>query len=294
MKKKIAFIINPISGTNSKEKLPDLLMDKIDKAIFDADVVVTEYRLHGQRLAKQYADANYYAVIAVGGDGTVNEVASSLRHTNTALGIIPNGSGNGLARHLQIPMNISKAIEHLNHSEIIQIDYGLVNDRPFFCTCGTGFDAYVSTEFAKGEHRGILAYLEKIIKGYFNYKPQNYHLVGNDVDIQSKAFLLTFANASQWGNNAYIAPKASVQDGCMDISILSKLPIISIPSIAIQLFTKTVDKDFLMTTLRASSVTLYREATGPFHFDGEPYEEGTQIKVKMVKEGLKVLVKKRF
>ena len=286
--------MNPISGTTSKEQLPGLLMDKIDKTIFDAEVVFTEYKQHGSKLAKQYVDLGYYAVVAVGGDGTINEIASSLRHSNTALGIIPNGSGNGLARHLRIPMNISKAITHLNHSEVIHIDYGLVNNRPFFCTCGTGFDAYVSTEFAKGEHRGILAYLDKVIKGFFNYKSQNYHLVGRDIDVKTKAFLFTFANASQWGNNAYIAPKASVQDGCMDISILSKLPIIAIPSLAIQLFSKTLDKDMLMTTLRASSVTLYRDESGPFHFDGEPYEEGKVIEVKMVKDGLRVLVKKRF
>lgn len=217
-----------------------------------------------------------------------------MRHTDTALGIIPSGSGNGLARHLEIPLNVKKALETLNHSEPILIDYGMVNENPFFCTCGTGFDAYVSTEFAKGEHRGIMAYLEKIITGYFNYKSQRYQLKGEDIDLNVKAFVLTFANASQWGNNAYIAPRASVQDGKMDVSIMSNFPVIAIPSLAIQLFTKTIDKDFFMTTLSAEEIMLKRDVPGPFHYDGEPYEEGTDIRVSMVKDGLKVLVRKRF
>ncbi len=294
MKKKIAFIINPISGTSNKKGLPEQILAVLDTGQFEPDFVVTEHRFHGRELAAGFAASGYHAVIAVGGDGTVNEVACSLRHTETALGIIPTGSGNGLARHFQIPLAVKRAVELLNHSETILMDYGLVNNHPFFCTCGTGFDAYVSTEFAKGKERGIMAYLEKIITGYFNYRSQQYHLTGDNIDLKTKAFVLTFANASQWGNNAYIAPQASVQDGKMDISILSNFPVIAIPSLALQLFTKTIDKDFFMTTLRAEEVTLHRTAPGPFHFDGEPYEEGTEISVKMVRDGLKMLVKKRY
>ena len=205
-----------------------------------------------------------------------------------------SGSGNGLARHLGIPMSIRKAIQMLNHSEAIYMDYGLVNERPFFCTCGTGFDAYVSTEFAKGKRRGIMSYIEKIITGYFSYKSQNYHLLGEGIDLKAKAFVLTFANASQWGNNAYIAPQASVQDGQIDISIMSNFPVIAIPTLALNLFAKNINKDLFMTTLRAKSIVLMREESGPFHYDGEPYEEGKEIHVKTVPDGLKVLVKKRY
>ena len=105
---------------------------------------------------------------------------------------------------------------------------------------------------------------------------------------------MTFANAAQWGNNAYIAPLASVQDGKMDISIMSSFPIIAIPTLALQLFTKTIDKDLFMTTLRTNEVHLTREEPGPFHYDGEPYEEGKKIHVKMVADGLRVMVQKRF
>jgi diacylglycerol kinase (ATP) len=294
MKQKIAFIINPISGTGSKNNLPELIRDNLDMSQYAPEIITTEHRFHGRDLAKDFAAKDYYAVVAVGGDGTVNEIASSIIHTDTALGIIPNGSGNGLARHLDIPMNVKKAVQHLNHSEQIFIDYGMVNGNPFFCTCGTGFDAYVSTEFAKGKQRGVMAYIEKMITGYFNYKSQQYHLVGEGIDLETKAFVLTFANAAQWGNNAYIAPLASVQDGKIDISILGNFPVIAIPTLALQLLTKTIDKDFFMTSLRTEEVTLYRDAPGPFHFDGEPYEEGQEIHVKMVKDGLRVLVGKRF
>ena len=294
MKTKIAFIINPQSGTEKKGELPTLIQQELNAAVFDSEIVFTQFRGHGTLLAKEYVEKKYDWVIAVGGDGTVNEIARSLVHSDTSLGIIPIGSGNGLARHLGIPMNTKKAIQQLNQSEPIFMDYGIVNDKPFFCTCGTGFDAYVSTQFAKGKKRGVMSYVEKIITGYFNYKSQNYHLIGDGIDLDAKAFVLTFANASQWGNNAYIAPQASVQDGKIDISIMSNFPIIAIPTLALQLFAKTIDKDLFMTTLRSDNITLTREEAGPFHYDGEPYEEGTKIVVKTIQDGLKVLVKKRF
>ncbi|MEI8085547.1 MAG: YegS/Rv2252/BmrU family lipid kinase [Paludibacter sp.] len=294
MRIKIAFIINPHSGTGKKKDLPLLIHQNLDEKLYNPEIVYTNHQGHGTELSKAYVARKFQIVVAVGGDGTVNEVAKALVHTNTTLGIIPMGSGNGLARHLGIPMNVTKAIQQLNSSESIYMDYGLVNERPFFCTCGTGFDAYVSTEFAKGKKRGVMSYIEKIITGYFSYKSQNYHLQGDGIDLKAKAFVLTFANASQWGNNVYIAPQASVQDGKIDISIMSNFPIIAIPTLALQLFAKTIDKDLFMTTLRADKITLTREESGPFHYDGEPYVEGTEIHVKTVVDGLKVLVKKRF
>lgn len=294
MKRRIAFIINPISGTIKKKQLPELIQKELDKELFDDEIVFTEYRGHGTDLARKFVEEGYDVVTAVGGDGTVNEIAKALVHTNTTLAIIPVGSGNGLARHLGLPMQVHKAVQALNHSESIRIDYGKVNGKPFFCTCGTGFDAYVSMEFAKGQNRGVIKYVEKMITGYFSYKPQNCHLVGDGIDLKSKAFVMTFANAAQWGNNAYIAPQASVQDGKMDISIMSNFPVIAIPSIALQLFTKTIDKDFFVSTLRAREVTLFRDEEGPFHYDGEPFQEGKEIKVEVIPDGLLVFVKKRF
>jgi YegS/Rv2252/BmrU family lipid kinase len=295
MKKRIAFIINPMSGTRTKAGLPGILRRELDpKQYDDFRILHTEYKGHGTQLSAQLVREGYNVVVAVGGDGTVNEVARSLIHTNVALGIIPAGSGNGLSRHLNIPTNVVKATQLLNKSEVIKTDYGIVNGKPFFCTCGTGFDAYVSMEFARGKKRGIIGYLEKMVTGYFNYEPQNYKLSGDDINLDGKAFVITFANAAQWGNNAYIAPEASVQDGLLDVSIISKVPVIAIPTLALQLFTKNIHNDLLVTTLRTSEITLIRDHPGPFHYDGEPYNEGEKIEIRMVPDGLNVLVKKRF
>lgn len=292
--KRIAFIINPISGTKKKDKLPRLIQDNIDTSEFECCIHFTEYKGHGREMAQRFSNEGYYAVVAVGGDGTVNEVAGGLIGTQTALGIIPVGSGNGLARHLHISMQPEKAIRMLNHSEIIQADYGIENGKPFFCTCGTGFDAFISSEFAKAGKRGLLTYIERMITGYFGYKSEHYQLVGNGIDIKTKAFVITFANASQWGNNAYIAPHASIQDGKMDIAILSNFPLIVAPSLALQLFTKTIDKDMFMNTLKTDKIKLIREHEGVFHYDGEPVNEPAEIEIEIIRDGLNILTEKRF
>lgn len=296
MKKRIAFIVNPVSGTSSKENMSESIYKITDNDQYsECRVFYTQRKGHGTELAAQFVNAGFDVVVAVGGDGTVNEVAKALVHTPTALGVISTGSGNGLARHLKIPMNFTKAVEQLNFAEIIKMDYGLVNEtKPFFGTCGTGFDAYVSELFAKGTKRGMMGYVEKMVTGYLNYEPQHYRLKGKDIDLDGNAFVITFANASQWGYNAYIAPNASVQDGLIDISVITNVPVIAIPTLAFQLFTKTIKKDLLVSTLRTDEITLLRDQSGPFHLDGDPHEEGKEIHIRMVPDGLNVMVKKRF
>ena len=207
-KKKISFIINPKSGTQSKEQILHLLDEKLDKAKYVQEVIYTEYAGHAVEIAAQKAKENVHAVVAIGGDGTINEIARSLVHTKTALGIIPCGSGNGLARHLQISMEPKKAIEIINEGIIDVIDYGKINEVPFFCTCGVGFDAFVSLKFAKAGRRGPLTYLEKTLLESLKYQPETYELETEDGTLKYKAFLIACGNASQYGNNAYIAPQA--------------------------------------------------------------------------------------
>lgn len=295
MKKKIAFIINPASGTTEKKTVEKYILQLLNPEMYlSPSVAYTTHRHHATDLARNFSLLGYDIVVAVGGDGTVNEVATALIGSETALGLVSMGSGNGLARHLHIPMDFQKAIKQLNHSETIKIDYGIVNEKPFFCTCGTGFDAYISQKIEHSKKRGMVGYLEKMLKGYFNYEPEVYHLQGDGIDVRGEAFVITFANAAQWGFNAYIAPKASVQDGLIDISIISRMPVIAIPSIAFQLFTKTIHKDLLVNTLKSKEIILLREKVGPFHRDGEAYEEGKEIRIKIIENGLNVLVKKRF
>ena len=291
--KNIAFIVNPISGTKTKNRLAKLIRELLDPQQFAPIVVVTEYAGHATQLAQQFAMQDYYAVIAVGGDGTVNEVASGLIGTNTALGIIPNGSGNGFARHLDISTRMNRAIEMLNTSEPIYVDYGLVNDRPFFSTCGVGFDAVVAQDFSNSE-RGIKGYIQSILKDIFQYKPETYHIKGEGIDQTTTAFLINFANAGQWGYDAYIAPKASVQDGCLDVAIASEFPLVVAPGLALCLFTKTIDETLRLNTLRTKEITLTRQSEGVAHIDGTPIIMPAELHVKIVEDGLKVLVKKRF
>lgn len=291
--KNIAFIINPISGTKTKNRVTKLIRDLLDPLQFAPTVVVTEYAGHATQLAQQFAMQEYYAVVAVGGDGTVNEVASGLIGTNTALGIIPCGSGNGFARHLDISTRMNRAIEMLNNSEAIQVDYGLVNDKPFFSTCGVGFDAVVAQDFSDSD-RGLKGYVQSIFKDLFQYQPENYHLAGEGIDQTTTAFLINFANAGQWGYDAYIAPKASVQDGWLDVAIVSKFPMVIAPGLALSLFTKNIDDMLHMNTLRTKEITLTRDNEGIAHIDGTPVNMPAQLHVKIVEDGLKVLVKKRF
>lgn len=289
----IAFIVNPISGTKAKSRVAKLIRELLDTQQFAPTVVVTEYAGHATQLAQQFAMQDYYAVVAVGGDGTVNEVACGLIGTNTALGIIPNGSGNGFARHLDISTRMNRAIEMLNSSEVINVDYGLVNDIPFFSTFGVGFDAVVAHDFADS-NRGFKGYVQSIFKDLFQYKPETYHLAGEGFDMDSKAFLINFANAGQWGYDAYIAPKASVQDGLLDVAIVTEFPMTAAPGLALSLFTKDIDENLHMNTIRTKQMTLTRNSEGPAHIDGTPATLPAQLHVRIVEDGLKVLVKKRF
>ena len=296
--KNIAFIINPVSGSKEtqkeKRKLPKVIMQVLDESQWLPNITFTEYAGHATELARQYARMGFDAVVAVGGDGTVNEVACGLRDSKTALGIIPMGSGNGFARHLNIPVRPQKALEVINHSEPISVDYGLANGKLFVSTCGTGFDALVADNFAGSNKRGFMTYLQNVLKEAFAYQPQTYHLVGDGIDVTHRAFLITFANANQWGYEALIAPKASIQDGKMDIMLMSSHALIGSASLALRLFAGSIDDSHFMDTIRAQEVTLEREVAGPFHIDGDPVEMDKDIHIKIVADGLRVLAEKRF
>ena len=287
---KIAFIINPVSGTNNKSKICQTIENELDTELFEPIFAFTEYCGHAKELAKKFAEDGVKFVVAVGGDGTINETASALVHTESVLGIIPVGSGNGFALHTGIPKNVKKAVQKLNSANVVSVDYGLKNGQPFFCTCGVGFDAFVSTEFAKSGKRGFINYIKKSISCYFSYQPEKYSLLGNDIDMDINAFLITFANASQWGNNAYIAPRASITDGLLDIAIMSKFPLFAAPLFALELFTKKIDKNLYMNIIQTNEITLFREKDGAFHFDGEPCLEGEKINIKIVEKGLKIMI----
>ena len=288
-KKKIVFILNPISGTSSKKGIPDLIDQTIDGERFDHELRLTEYAGHAAEIAKTCAQEGVDIVVAIGGDGTVNEVARSLVHTKTALGIIPCGSGNGLARHLCLPMDVKKALQIINDCTIEAFDYGVINDLPFFCTCGMGFDAFISLKFAEAGKRGPITYVENVLKEGLKYKPETYEVSDETGARKYKAFLIACANASQYGNNAYIAPGATMKDGEMDVVIMEPFDVLDAPQIAADLFMKTFGNNSKIKTFRAKQIHIHRKGPGAIHFDGDPIMTDADIDVHIEHNGIKIV-----
>ena len=290
VKDKVCLIINPISGTESKKYIPEEVAAAIDQKKYDLLIRVTGYPNHASEIARQAVKEKYKFVITAGGDGTVNEVAKELINSDTILGILPYGSGNGLARELGIPLDSDKAIKIILNAHTRTIDYGVANDHIFFCTCGFGFDAFVSDRFAEEKKRGPLGYVRNVLESVVDFKAEEYELTYDDGSLTEKAFILTCANASQYGNEAYIAPGASMDDGKMNVSILKPLNALEMPQTTIQLFTKNIDKNSKMTTLLTRNLLIKRSKAGVMHIDGEPIQTGSEINVKIVHKGLKVFV----
>ena len=265
MKKRVVFIMNPISGVASKTGIPMLIDKTLDKDKFDYKLYLTEYAGHASVISTEAKNNGVDIVVAVGGDGTINEVARAIVHSDTALGIIPCGSGNGLARHLLLPMNFKKSIEVINKCEIRDLDYGIINDYPFFCTCGMGFDAFVSKKFAEAGKRGPITYVENILREGLSYQPETYEIEDETGTYRYKAFLISCANASQYGNNAYIAPQASM-------------------------FNKTLDKSSKIKTFKCKQLHIHRSKEGLIHYDGDPVVTGKDIDIVLKEKGIKIIV----
>ncbi len=290
--KNIIFVVNPISGTSRKNTIIRQIDKYIDKDLFHFEIKYTEYRGHATEIAADAVNAGADIVCAIGGDGTVNEVASALVHTNTALAIIPAGSGNGLARHLQIPGDAIRAIKLINEAEPKSIDYGTINQQPFFCTCGVGLDAFISQKFAESGKRGFLSYIENVLKHALSYNPEFYQLdVVNEQESHAeyKAALIACANASQYGNNVYIAPGASVTDGLLDVIIVEPYNMFEATQMGIQIMNGTLHKNSHVKRLLCKSIRIRRKESGPVHFDGDPMMTGSVIDVSIVNKGLYVV-----
>lgn len=286
----ITFIINPISGTRQKNGLPKLIESGLDSSRFEPEFVFTEHMGHATELAHRCVELQKNICVAVGGDGTVNEVARALVGTPTALGIIPSGSGNGLARHLCIPLDAQQAIKVINHGFIDSFDYGTINDLPFFCTCGMGFDAFISLKFAEAGKRGPITYVENVLREGLKYRPETYIVSDEEGTHSHKAFLIACANAAQYGNNAYIAPGASMKDGLMDVIIMEPFDALEAPTIAYDLFSKTLNQNSKIKTFKTKHIHIERASEGAVHCDGDPIIMGKDIHVNLHPSGLHIVV----
>lgn len=267
---RLMVVINPISGTGNKDGVACNVQQRMAEAGFDVDVRFTTGRGDATRFAREAVDANYAGVLACGGDGTINETARALCNTGTALGILPAGSGNGLARHIGIPVDVDMALDVITKRNIVAVDFGSVNSNPFFCTFGIGFDAAVSHRFARQSRRGLLSYVKSAFSEYLQFKPETYTISANGKILTEKAFLIAVCNASQWGNNAYIAPQASITDGLLDIIIVHSGSPIDAAVMGMDIFTGFINKNTMVHCFRAPSAVIYRSAPGEAHIDGEP------------------------
>lgn len=289
MKKKICFIVNPISGVGRQKVIEKLIDRELNRLVYDYEIAYTKAAKHAIELSKQAAAKGFDIVVAVGGDGSVNETAKGLIGTTGAMAIIPTGSGNGLARHLQIPLNLKKAMEVINNGKEKSIDTIRLNDESFVNIAGVGFDAHIGWEFAKFGKRGFSSYLKVIQRELPKYKAQDYELVIDGKTFAKKAFLISVANGSQWGNNAYIAPLADISDGVMDVMIMKDFSFINAISIGFRLFRKTVHQSAFLEVIKCKEAVI-RQQKNIAHIDGEPIEAGNEISFKVNPQSLKVLV----
>lgn len=275
------FIVNPISGWYRK----NLIISHLQKKGYK--VVLTEYGGHAEKIARE---ATEKVIVAVGGDGTVNEVARGIVGTDKVLGIIPCGSGDGLALHLGISRYYRVALKTIEKGKTRAIDSATINGKPFFSVCGVGFDAVVSEKFAKSGKRGLISYIEHGLKTWKEYEPEKYLI---DIDGNAwgnDAALITVGNSSQWGNNAKIAPRADIDDGLLDVTIVDMFGVEDIPALSYLLMTGRLDKYQKVHCYRGKRITVTRKVSGPAHADGDWFNAGTSLEIEILPQSLNVIV----
>lgn len=290
----IAFIINPISGSGKAGRLIPVIEKMASGYSLDIEIHISRHPGHAAELAADCAARGVGIAVAVGGDGTVHEVASALVGTQCALGMIPCGSGNGLAGYVGIPHKPRRALQQLfravaDNTGFRTIDTCTINGQPFFCTAGVGFDAQVGMAFSTSGHRGLWSYIVSMVKEFRTFSPTEYEILTDGERRRVSAFLITFANAGEWGNNAFIAPKAAIDDGFIDVIIITPLRIWSTPLFLLQLITKRLGHNSHFTCIRCRSAHIVRPSEGVIHFDGEPAMSGKTISVGIQPGSLKII-----
>jgi YegS/Rv2252/BmrU family lipid kinase len=286
----ILYIINPISGIGKKKNIEELIRTNTDSSTFDYRVKFTKGPGDGTRLAKEAVDAGVDVVVAVGGDGTVNEIGQALVGSSTALGIIPTGSGNGLARHLKIPFRFEKAIGVITRCKIRKIDTATINDQVFLSIAGVGYDAFVAKKFANAPKRGFFTYFRIVSNEYSQYRPKKYILEVDGKIINRRALAITFANSNQFGNNASIDPHAKLDDGLIDVCIVRRVPLWLVPLYVPSLFFKTFHKTQYMEIIRAKKAVVTRKKGKTIHLDGDPSQTGKVLEMKVNPLSLNIIV----
>jgi len=288
-KKKIRFIINPKSGIGKQKKVEGLISKHLDTTEFDYEVCYTKAKEHAVILSREAAEQNYDAVVIVGGDGSINEAARGLINTQTALGILPAGSGNGLAHFLNISLNIRKAIDVINRFNIKLIDTGLFNGHPFVSVAGVGFDAHVADLFSKSRIRGFWAYAKIVFMEYLTYQPKRFKIYVDGKVLKKSAFMLTFANSNQFGFNARVAPTAIIDDGYLDLCIVHKPRLFFIILVIPFIFLGLIHKNPFVKIIKTKSIKVIQSKKNIAHIDGDEIDLGRNIEVQIVPGSLNII-----
>ena len=293
LKSNILFIINPISGGKEKQKIPALIDAYLDRSKFNANFSFTSYIGHAAEIAEEAANKNFDIIVAVGGDGTINEIAGKIIGQQIVLGIIPFGSGNGLARSLNIPMNVKRAIKIINELNVATIDAATLNDKYFFNMAGIGFDAHISAAFAGNKTRGLNGYLKMVLKEIKSYPSETYEIKVDDVVYQREAFILSVANSSQYGNDVHISPKSALNDGLLEVCVVKPLPWYKLPVLAYEMLRAKTHQSDRVEIISGKRISIVRAKENAIHIDGEPFFMGTHIEIEIIPNALHVITTKK-
>jgi diacylglycerol kinase (ATP) len=286
--KKVLFIVNKYSGTGYQPALEGRILHACKENHVECTIEFTQRKGHATTLSQQAIAGGFKKVIAVGGDGTVNEVAQGLLHSSVPMGIIPKGSGNGLARHLGIPIKITQALQCLFTSEVIAMDTFRMNGKLSLNVSGLGFDGHIASLFGTDKKRGLHGYTRLTLNEFIRFPEFEAHIsIGGNV-MRKKAFVIAIANSSQYGNNAKIAPAASVCDELLHISILKKIPPYRLDFIY-AFFSGTIDQSAYCEIVQARDVEIQLHAPMSFHIDGEPAGKADRFVIEMIPTSLRVL-----
>ena len=290
MSENICFIINPVSGTGKWKGIEESIKKYLSPK-FNPIIHFTKYHGHATILAEDAAE-NCSIIIAVGGDGIVNEVAAGMMSTSAVLGIVPAGSGNAVANHFTIPHGQKEAIECINEMHISTVDTAIVNGKHFIAIAGTGFDAEVASMFAGSKKRGFFTYIYLSAKKYFTYKPSEYDIIVDGKEYRKKTFVISVANSSQYGNNAYISPEASTKDGLLDVSIIKPFPTVKGLLLIWRLFRKTLHHSTYFENIKGKNILIRKSNTKEqlcLHYDGEPGGLADEIKISVLPKSLRII-----
>lgn len=293
--KRILAVVNPIAGKKRKINPEQIVREVLQDSVFVEWLYWSSVEINiGLEVISRLNSGNFDIVMVFGGDGTVNQIGSAMLHRQEALLIIPLGSGNGLARHLKIPMNPKKALMLASSGTIKKIDAAKINNKFYFCSAGVGFDALVAYKFAYAGTRGLKTYIKIVFNEYFSYKPQKYIISTPYEQIKTNAFFISVANANQWGNNVKVAPQANIDDGQLEVTILKPFLWIELPLILLSLFFNRFNRSYKVKAIRSPKVEIYSTKLQNYaHYDGEPLLLGQNISFYCIPKALNVVIKKR-